>query len=494
MQSAQPDPAAAALSPPLAQPPKLFSPLPLPWHPSMQMGELLSSAAASSSSGSGGALAAGVQPQQPPVSLPLGPLQLVAQFAQSGQSGQLLLSPSHLSLFPFRQGAAGGGGAMTVTVGGAAASGPLVRVASGLSPPSPPQQQADAQLGRFWQPDAHSATWSLWASSAALQQREAAAGGQLPLFAQRGPLYSSQSAPVGFSHRRQAAGSGCVAIGGSAHPTMVQQQLAQQQMPRLDWEQLQLQQLQQQIAAQLQQQIGQPAPFSQQQQQFQHAQQNVQTQDGLSFAAAAMFLAQQQQQLQFEQSGLQSAPFLGQHHAFGNNQQSGCQPVQQYHQQPQPQPLSAPPHTQQCAATFSSDWSLSAAGTAAGSSQASLQRRAHFSSSVMLLTLKHAQHSDDPRFADRVRLMREFHSSHLSLFEQRLVRSGRMDEVQSLAELSAAGMLWVPTPTVDEVANQFKAHGRVRRVICSFKVREDSDQSANKISCSAVVLSLCVTH
>jgi len=87
--------------------------------------------------------------------------------------------------------------------------------------------------------------------------------------------------------------------------------------------------------------------------------------------------------------------------------------------------------------------------------------------------------------------MREFHSSHLSLFEQRLVRSGRMDEVQSLAELSAAGMLWVPTPTVDEVAQRFKAHGRVKRVICSFKVREDRDQSANKISCSAVAFSLC---
>ena len=52
--------------------------------------------------------------------------------------------------------------------------------------------------------------------------------------------------------------------------------------------------------------------------------------------------------------------------------------------------------------------------------------------------------------------------------------------MQSLSELSAAGVVWVPTPTVDEVAQQFKAHGRVRRVICSFKVREDSDERANQ--------------
>jgi len=260
---------------------------------------------------------------------------------------------------------------------------------------------------------------------------------------------------------------------------MMQQQFAPQQPQQPDWAQLQ-----QQIAAQLQQQISQPAPFWQQQQhpQFPLAQQNMQMQpmqpDGMmQFSGAAMFLAQQQQLQQLEPSGWQSAPVLGHSHAFSNNQQNG----QQYLQQQPQQPLSAPPHTQQCGATFSSGWTLNAAGPSAGAFQPSLQRRASFSSPVMLLTLKHALHSDDPRFADRVRLMREFHSSGLSLFEQQLIRNGRTDEVQSLSELSAAGVVWVPTPTVDEVAQQFKAHGRVRRVICSFKVRQGQrPKSANQ--------------
>ena len=81
---------------------------------------------------------------------------------------------------------------------------------------------------------------------------------------------------------------------------------------------------------------------------------------------------------------------------------------------------------------------------------------------VLVLTLIHPKYSDEPHRAHLIQLMRPKLSNGHGHEELKQFDPGHMDD-------HASGIIEVPVPSVDEVATLFRKHGRLLKIIVSFK-------------------------